>query len=698
MAQAQGIGARPWPAWLTAPWVAVEGARGHLLPFAPVLMGVGIAVYFGLATEPPVWALWAAGTLAVGLAVLGTWGPAGPRLAWLACACLAAGLALAGARAHRVAAPVLPFRYHGPIEGRLVWLDRSAGDALRLTLDQIVLPGRDPGTVPARVRVALHGPPPDVEPVPGTRLAVTGHLSPPNGPVEPGGFDHRRYAWFGRLGAVGYSRNPLVELAPPEPGPGLAVARLRMRLSAGLRARIPGEEGGFVAAVLTGDRSGVGLQTTQALRDSNLAHLLSISGLHMGLLTGAVYGAARGALALVPPLALRLPIRKIAAVLALLAATFYLALSGGDVATQRSYVMVAVVLVAVLADRRAISLRAVGIAALIVLVWMPEALINPGFQMSFAATIALIAVFAGLRTHDYQPGARRWPRWARRGRDVVLCSLVAGLATAPFAAATFHRHADYGLLANLLGVPVMGALVMPAAVLSAVLWPVGLDWVGLALMQAGARWILGVAHWVAGFPGAVRPIPAPPGWVVPVMTLGGLWLALWPGRARWAGVAPVVVALLAWGTAPRPTVLVAEGGGLVGVLTPDGRALSRARGEGFAAREWLGADGDGADQEGAALRAGWTTVPGGWAMDLGPGRLVHLAGRGAADRVAQHCLPGATVVLAARWDGPAPGPCILWDHRALARSGSLALPADAPEWAWIGARAQAGARLWTQGR
>jgi len=688
---------------LARPLLALEAARGHLFPFAPVLLGLGIGLYFALPAEPGAGLRLGLTLAALALGALGLAGPVVARLPAMAVALVVGGLVLVAWRAHQVAAPVLGWRYYGVIEGRVIQVDRSASDALRLTLDRVVLGPISPARTPERVRLSLHGPLPEVVPEPGARVALTGHLAPPGGPVEPGGFDFRRLAWFERLGAVGYTRRPLDRIDPPEPGWALAVTRLRMALSEGLRNRLPGEAGGFVAAILTGDRSGVGAETTEALRRSNLAHLLAISGLHMGLLTGVVYGALRGGLALIPFVALRLPIRKIAALGALAAAAFYLALSGGNVATQRAFVMVAVMLVAVLADRRAISLRSVAVAALIVLALRPEAILSAGFQMSFAATVALVAVFGLLRDPPPDPMAalpghrpRRRPRLPlpiRRLRDVVLCSLVAGMATAPIAAAQFHRLADYGLLANLLSVPLMGALVMPAAVLSAVLWPLGLEGAGLWLMQGATRWILWVAHTVAGWPGAVRPVAAPPAWVIPVLALGGLWLILWPGRARLAGPAAMAVAALGWGAAPRPAVLIAEDGGLVGVMTDLGRVPSKPRGAGFIARNWLAADGDAADQAEAAARPGFVPVTGGaaWAG----GGLVHLHGRGAAEALAAHCRDGALVVLAARHDGPLPGDCRLWDQRRLARSGSLALSWPGPGAQVVSARAVAGQRPWT---
>ncbi len=686
---------------LDAPLKALAQARGRLFPFVPVLLALGIGVYFSLPAEPQAqgFAALAAGALAAGLA--GLFGPERLRPLCLALMLVLAGLLLAGWRVHASAAPVLSFRYYGPVEGRVLRIDRSVSDAQRLTLDRVVLHDVALHRVPERVRVSLHGDAGrDIVPVPGMRVMLTGHLSPPGGPVEPGGFDFRRMAWFERLGAVGYTRSPVLALAPAEPGPALAVERLRMRMSTALQARLAGEAGGFVAAILTGDRAGVSQDTTEALRRSNLAHLLAISGLHMGLLVGLVYGGLRLLLAVVPVVALRLPGRKLAAVGALAAAVFYLALSGGNVATQRAFVMVAVMLGAVLFDRRAISLHSVALAALLILFWRPEALLSPGFQMSFAATTALVAVFAALRDwRRARPGGRAPPTWHGRLMlafgSVALCSLVAGLATAPVAAAHFHRMADYGLLANILSVPLMGTLVMPAAVLAAALWPLGLEGVGLWLMAAGVHWILGVAHWVAGFDGAVRWVTTPPGWVLPVMALGVLWLILWRGRARWAGVVVAVVGLAGWGQAPRPALLIAESGGQVGVMGPEGRALTRPRGEGFVVRNWLAADGDAAGQEVAAARVG----PDGAALadgfTLGGQRFVHLTGRGAADRVGDACATAQVVILSVDAPPDIPAGCRVIAPADLRESGALAASLRGDDLHWRRARDVAGHRPWT---
>lgn len=668
---------------------ALLAQRGQGLCWVPLWLALGIGLYFGLPREPGPGLYLALLPAAAFCALLvRRLGEALAPLAMVALLLLA-GFALAGLRAHLQAAPVLEFRYYGPVAGRIVAIDRSQSDALRLTLDQVRLGDLPPHRTPHRVRLSVHGhDPPGIAPAPGLRVMTTAHLSPPAGPVEPGGFDFQRHAWFARLGAVGYARVPLMGVAYPEKGDlSLAIFRLRMALSARIRAHLPGDLGGFAAALTTGDRSAISRAALEDLRASNLAHLLAISGLHMGLLTALVFGLLRLLLAALPPLALRWPVKEIASLGALLAAALYLALSGGNVATQRAFVMVAVALGALMLGRRALSLRAVAVAATILLMLRPEALMGPGFQMSFAATTALVVVFGGLSRWQANPV----PRPLRPALGVCLSSAVAGLSTAPIAAAHFNAIAHYGLLANLLSVPLMGVLVMPAAILALLLAPLGLEGLGLWLMGLGLRWILGVAHFVAGLEGARGFVPAPGPAVLPLIALGALFALLWQGRARWAGLGPVVAGFLLWTQVERPAVLIAEGGTLVGWLGPEGRALSRPKGAGFVARVWLENDGDGVDQEGAAARA---PPPEG----AGPA-VLHLPGKRALAAKAGCEGPEilVTSVPGAARDRPLGPPCQLLDPVTLRESGALALyPAPGGGWRRVTARQRSGERLWTR--
>jgi competence protein ComEC len=652
--------------------------RGTLFPFVPVCLGIGIGVYFALSIEPPVWAL-------AGFALSG-----GALLAWhlrsrsayapLVCAVamVALGLALAGTRTHMVSGPVIDWRYYGPVTGRVVDIDRSASDAVRITLDRVWLSNVPLSQTPTRVRLSLHAKTPGITPQPGQTISTTAHLGPPGGAVEPGGFDFRRHAWFLRLGAVGYTRVPLVLWE--EAGQDRFVFRTRMAISTRVQAALPGDTGGVATAIITGDRSAIPQPVLQALRDTNLAHLLAISGLHMGLVSAFAFSVLRLGL-LLTPMGQRWPIKKIAAAGALALSAVYLALSGGNVATERAFVMVAVMLLAIMVDRRAISLRAVGLAAVIVLALRPEALIGPGFQMSFAATTALVAIFGAIRD-----GAHDLPRHRilRGVASVVLSSAVAGAATAPFAMAHFNQIAQYGLLANLLSVPLMGLLIIPAAVLGILLMPFGLEFIGLVPMGYGLDWILYVAHAVAQWEGAVRPVMTPDASVLPLITLGGLFGVLWQGRARLLGLAPVCVAVLLWSQAERPTILVAEGGTLVGVMTEAGRAVSRAKGSGFIAEVWLENDGQGLDQ--AAAAALWETrIP----------KVRHLSGKREAAGY-DGCGDGALVIASADLpDMPQAPTCTVLDARALRGMGSLSIARrEDGTWEIDKAHDRSGARLW----
>lgn len=651
--------------------------RGHLIGWVPVCLALGIGCYFGLVVEPSLGQFGLLGLGALACLLLARRLPEAVSPFAVGISLCLIGFLIAGARAHSLSAPVLGWRYYGAIEGRIVAMDRSGSDAVRITLDEVKLDRVPPARTPDRVRISLHGPD-GITPEPGLRVMTTGHLSPPGGPVEPGGFDFQRHAWFAQLGAVGYTRVPLMGAAPATEGrAGLAVFRLRMAASARVQAALPGDVGGFAAAITTGDRSAISQPALEALRASNLAHLLAISGLHMGLLSAVVFGALRLILAAIPHTGLNWPTKGIAAAGALIAAAGYLALSGGNVATERAFIMVAVALGALMLGRRALSLRAVAVAATIVLVLRPEALMGPGFQMSFAATTALVAVFGWLRGIE----AEWLPKWLRPVFGVFVSSAVAGLATAPVAAAHFNAIAHYGLIANLASVPLMGVLVMPAAVVAVVLAPFGLEVLGLWVMGLGLRWILWVSETVAGWDGARGYVISPGPWVLPVLVLGFLLLVLWQGRGRWIGVPLMAGAFVLWQGATRPDVLVAENGTLVGVMTAQGRALSKPKGAGFVARNWLENDGDGSSQKWAAGR--WTA-----------GTIVHVSGKRALAKV-QGCEADQIIVASVAAGALKAQGCRVFDPEALRETGALALYAAKEGWRITTAREMAGTRPWT---
>lgn len=659
--------------------------RSRLVLWVPVLFGIGIALYFAPASEPSVW--WSAGFLIplAGLFLLRTRERLALRGVLIGCTVMSLGLSTALWDGQRRAAPVISHPIGETVEGRVLGISRSASGAPRLLLDRLVIYGMEPDETPARIRLTALDRVSDEMPPPGTRIRAYATLMPAGLPVEPGAFDFRRRAFFERLGGVGLIRGHIVEVemgaaASLSDRARLAIAQVRDTTSRGLRSMLPGPEGAFAAALIVGDRADIDEADAEALRASNLAHLLAISGLHMGILTGLVFGVVRLLLATVPWTAFHLSTKKVAAGAALLAGLGYLMLSGATVATQRAFVMVAVALIAVLADRPAITLRALAVAALIILVWRPISVLDVGFQMSFAATIALVAGFEALSRRSSKGPSKRghWAITVVKGvglyvLGLLLSSLLAGLATAPFAAFHFNRTAPYGLLSNLLALPIMGFWIAPTAVLAGILAPLGLAQPVLDLMGFGIARILDIAHFVSGLPGAVRPVGVAQDLVLGLMALGGLWLALWTGRWRLIGCLPVVFGLVVWSLPERrPDVLVSDSARLIGVMGPEGRVLDHPRTQSYAAKTWLRRDGDLATQEEAAARPGFSqagpfreaSLPDDWRLEI------HHKTNDAVDLV-QRCTE-RTIIIARR--GPEiDGPCLYFGEDRLQRSGPVAI-------------------------
>jgi competence protein ComEC len=469
-----------------------------------------------------------------------------------------------------------------------------------------------------------------------------------------------------------------------------------MAASAHIQRIVPGQDGAFTSAILTGDRSGIDRSVEAALRASSLYHIVSISGLHMTLLAAAVFAMIRYGLALVPRLALAWPLKKIAAAVALAAGAAYLVISGSEVPAQRSYVMTATVLVAVLLDRPALTMRSVALAALIVLVTTPESLMQPGFQMSFAATIALVAAFEGLRGRAWWRHTQTAPSWrfARPIVGIAMTSLVAGSATAPISAFHFNAIAQYGLIANLLAIPALGVVVMPAAVIAVVAAPFGLDWLPFQVAGLGMGYIIAVARFVAGLGGAVTGVPSGPPVSLALILIGGIIGVLWIGRGRWAAVAPVALGLVLWAGHGRPDVMIADNGRLFGIRTPAGRVLSSEKGNGYAAESWLRDDGYLAPQADAYARGKLKRRKNRIVAEVpGVGKVLYVGSRDAGGAAA--LCEGAAILIAPNWSQGPEGGCLFVGRERLRRDGALAIRVTSDGLEIEGARSLNRARPWT---
>lgn len=588
---------------------ALENEREHWLVFQPVLFGIGVGFYFALPQEPALWATIAAVVLA-GLAYSGSRGLLAIILGMSVVT--AAGCAMAKLRTEWVRAPVLEKRI-GPVEvrGFVSLVEPVAKRGQRLTLNVTSIDGLSSDRLPQCVRIRAMTPLLGIKPGDAVRLRAT--LAPPSGPALPAGYDFARTAWYQGLGGVGFSlAAPQIDTGASPPALSLrasaAIARVRQAMGARVTAAIPGETGAIANALITGERGGVSEATNNAFRDAGLYHILSISGLHMVVMAGAVFLAVRLILACFPVIALHYPIKKWAAAAAAIAALGYLLISGSAFATVRSYIMISIMFLAVLLDRPALAMRNVALAALIILVIYPESLLDVGFQMSFAAVVALIAAYEWINAK--RQSAATWRRnvigrTAMFFGGIVLSTIVAGVAVAPFAAYHFHNSQQYAVLANLIAIPVCNVIVMPAALLAVILMPLGLEWFALAIMAFGIDIMVWCARWTAALPGAVSHIPAIPLQAFLLMVAGGLWLTLWPARARSLGFIAIAAGLVLAPTLQRPDMIVGRDGALVVLRGDDsGRYTALAsRSSNFELKRWLEYDGDPRDVRAAMYNA-----------------------------------------------------------------------------------------------
>lgn len=394
----------------------------------------------------------------------------------------------------------------------------------------------------------------------------------------------------------------------------------------------------------------------------------------MAVVAGVVFFAVRALLALFPALTVGHPIKKWAAGAALFAAAFYLLLSGAEVATQRSFFMTAVVLIAVMVDRRAVTFRTLAVAALIVLVIAPEALVHPSFQMSFAATLGLVALvqigMPRLMASPDHSATARVALWG--GREIamlVMASLVAGLATTPYAAFHFHRVTPYGLLANLAAMPVVSAVVMPAGLLGLLAMPFGFDGLFWWLMGLGIDWMIVVTQWVAALPGAVGRMAAFGTGPMILASAGLILLGLLRTPLRWSGVAMLLLATIWAVRVPQPDVLVSANGRNVAVRGGDGRLhLMRSARDAFLVREWLAADADARTATDASLADG-VSCDGSGCVTQGPGGFIALATQ--AEALEDDCERAALIVTAQSVPLGCAAPVI--DAERLRRHGALML-------------------------
>jgi competence protein ComEC len=551
--------------------LAAEGERRIL--WLPVFFGAGIALYFTLTVEPQWWLGLAATIAAIALAAALRRSPVGRGVA-IVLAFVAAGFAMIQLARWEHGTPLLERRLGSvALTGRVIDIDQL-NRGWRVIIAPDPLPGLAPEAQPRRLRVRVPATSDKLQP--GDRISMRARLYPPPAQVVPGGWDLQRALYFAEIGGVGYSFGPARRVAEPDArrdgGWREWLLRLRNDMTSRINAALPGSTGGIAAALITGKRGAIAEEVNQAFRDSGLAHLLAISGMNLALVGGFVFLAVRGVLALVPWAALRFPIKKIAAVLALIVMFLYLMISGASIPTERSFIMNGIVFAAVLVDRLRISMRICALAALVVLLIEPEGLIGVSLQMSFGAVVVLIAAYEkwGARfAYLFHSGSFLRQALGYVGA-VLVTTLIATAGTEPFAIHHFHRIVLYSPLANVLAVPINGIVIMPWGLVACLLMPFGLEEVGLIPMGWGIDATIWVAQWVSGIPGSVQLTPRLPMFGVTLIILGGLWLCLWQQKWRRWGLLGIVAGFATMLLTRPPDIILADFGRLLAVRAADG--------------------------------------------------------------------------------------------------------------------------------
>jgi competence protein ComEC len=667
----------------------LEVERPRWFPWLAVLLGGGIGAYFALPVEPTL--PLALSPLAAALALRATMARGTLAAAFAgALIALTLGFALAKVRTEWVRGPVLQHHVTSSLAGFVELVEPKPTRGGRVTIRIAAMDRLEPSGSPMRARIRVLS---DVSHLhPGDPVRLTASLSPPPPPALPGSYDFARSAWFMGLGAVGFSaRAPVVDRSIGASPRGLvlsgSIARLRLAIGRRITAALPGETGAIANALITGERGGITEATNTAFRNSGLFHALSISGLHMAVMAGAIFWSLRLALAAVPALALRFAIKKWAAAGAALGALGYLLISGASPPAERSYIMISIMFLAILLDRSALALRNIALSAILILVVFPESLFDLGFQMSYAAVGALVAAHEELQ--------RRWPggqgghaqvAWLRQagwpGRvlllvgGISLSTVIASLAVAPFGAYYFHSSQQYAIVGNVLGLPICDLFIMPMALASLVAMPLGLEALPLWLMGLGIDAMVWCARLVAALPGAVAAMPAMPALAFELMVAGGIWLALWATSWRRLGLIAIVAGAGLAPFGPRPDIIVGPDGRMVAVRGTDGRLSALpVKGNSFELARWLETDGDARPVREAAAGAGFRCDGSGCTARV---KGLTLAISQSPDAVADDCGRADIVIVAIRQAPPCAQPRLLLDAWRLRGGGvhTISIRAD----------------------
>jgi competence protein ComEC len=664
--------------------------------WAPVALTAGIWAYFALPIEPS--AIIALLFTAAAIATIYL-SPSKAMPVLLALALF--GFAAAKARTEWVRTPLLSAATDELVVIGLVrGLEMRSANRYTMLFQPTSIEGFAHADLPRRITLSgllRHG-----KPAIGERIAVKARMFPLQGPVIPGGFDYGRQQYFSGIGGTGRMTAGITRLSL-DVAPGLfasrALADLREAIGQRIFAALDPVNAAVAQALITGERASIPREVNQSFQVSGLAHILSISGLHMSLAAGGVYWLVRALLALSQRAALRWPIKKIAAAAALVFGFFYMELAGADPATLRSYIMIAVVFFAILVDRPAISLRNLALAAILILLIEPESAVQASFQMSFMAVLGLAAMYEWWGRWQGDAEFRIESRLSRLLRKAlsaallsILTSLVAGTFSSVPAAYHFGRVAPYGVLANGLAIPVVSLLVMPSALATVIAIPFGLERWPLAVMGQGIDLVLAISDWVKNLPGASNILPQMPIAAAVVIALALVLFCLSPNRWKLTSLPVGLVGLALLFPRASPDILIDRTASAVAFRNAEGELVpTQSRPSSFATSKWLQADGEEITPKQASARQGWACDSIACRAEVKGKKLIYVKAEPIPKLI---CANVDILVAAVPLRGACSGVAIRIDRFDVWRNGAHALSIDGDAIVPSTAAAEQGQRPW----
>lgn len=563
----------------------VEAEYPQWILWLPVAFGAGVGGYFSLLAEPPFWVI---GLVLGFLAVAGmfAWRRVAWRWLWFMCLFMACGFAVTQARTHLLYAPkITRFLPVMDVSG-VVDKVEPRGEGLRLTLKNPHLAASD---VQPEYATLSFRKKPDTQVNVGDEVAVKAGFFPLSAPSYPWGYAFDRHFYFKQIGAMGYVPNPatLQVTAQAKEQAGL-ITQVRQDMARQLEAAMPTRTASVATALMVGEQGGISDEVMEAMRRSGLVHILSISGLHLTLAAMLLFIALRVVFAAIPPIAERWDAKPLAAIGALVSSFLYLQLAGSPISAERSFIMVAMVLLAVIFRRQVAPMRSIALAAFVLLLFTPEALLNPGFQLSFAATLALVSYYEHWRdTHREDEEKRPFSYLKLYITGSIVTSFIATLATTPLIFFHFEQVPLYSMLANLLASLLVSYIIMPLVVIALVLYPVGGFALVLTPLSYAIEMMIRVGEWTSALPFATFTLAPLSTGALCVIVLSGLWLLLWKGRWRFWGMAGVMIGFVPLWFYEVPQVVISPSGQQVAIALPHGGAfMLKGAQKGFTQDGW----------------------------------------------------------------------------------------------------------------